>query len=418
MAGPGKHRTASAVVALTTLLAVACNERADREAAATRPTAGVAKAKEPPPASSARAALPSEPKPKSKPSNEPTVRVVDGDSDAGLVGIGVGRAEEVGPAGPVTATPDGVVFLTKDERLLLSPATNGGRLDPVTEPAEAFAALGRGPAVSSGKAYWVSRGRLVRAQVGGGPVETLAEGAREGSRVAALSRSGLTVAAYLTKPDAEGTAHAKLWLEGGRVLDLTPDGAGASSVALAETNDGVLAVSIDGRSGMTPLHARRLRGSAKDATLSADVVSWVAGPAQTFTEVFASFDEQGGFAFLPIERDATHFGLASVELGREPAMDARVVFLDYPNGLNLSPVAATKLCGHSYVAFVRPKQAEPGSAQELMLAEARSGARTAVADALGFASVSLSATPAGGIIAYVADRKTFAHPLTCRAGAP
>jgi hypothetical protein len=333
--------------------------------------------------------------------------------DAGLTLLSVGSATEIGPAGPATATPEGVVLLTKDERLLLARA-EGGKFSPIGEPAGNLSALGRGPAVAGGKAYWVSRGRLVRAVLSGGSVETLADGAREGSRVAAQSRRDATVVAYKTKPDAEGTARAKLWLEGGRSLELTPEGAGASSVALAETPDGALAVSIDGRSGMTPVHARRVRLSGRDATLAPDVVSWVAGPAQTFTEVFAGFDESGGWAFLPVERDATHFGLASIELGKEPVMDATVDFLDYPNGLNLAPVAAATLCERTFVAFVRPKQADPGSPQELVLAEAGSGARAIVGDALGFASASLSSAPGGGVIAYVADRKTFAHPLTCR----
>src|SRR5688500_5925737 len=106
MAGPGKHRTASAVVALTTFGALSCHERAEREPTAARPTASIAKANEIPVASSPRAARSSEPKPKPRPSSEPAVRVVDADSDAGLAQIGVGRAEEVGPAGPVTASPD------------------------------------------------------------------------------------------------------------------------------------------------------------------------------------------------------------------------------------------------------------------------------------------------------------------------
>jgi hypothetical protein len=412
MRGPGKHRTARAVAVVALLGSAACEPKAKRETPPLGPSASAMAAARA--GSAARPPLPpvsasAPPLPRA----EPPLRVIEELGDAGLALVSVGAAAEIGPAGPATATPDGVVLLTKDDRLLFARAT-AGKFSPVGEPAGALAALGRGPAVAGGRAYWVSRGRLVRAPLSGGAYEVLAEGARDGSRVAAQSHRNSTVAAYVTKPDAEGTARAKLWVEGGRSHDLTPDGAGASSVALAETHDGVLAVSIDGRSGMTPVHARRVRLSGRDATLAPDVVSWIAGPAQTFTEIFAGFDERGGWAFLPIERDATHFGLASIELGNDPAMDAPVEFLDYPNGLNLAPVAASTLCGRTFVALVRPKRADPGSPQELVLAEAGSGARTTVADALGFASVSLSSAPSGGTIAYVADRKTFAHPLSCR----
>lgn len=416
MRGPGKHRTARAAVVLAALGGAACEQRAKHEALAARPSASARAALAA--SSVARATVSAPAAASAAPRREPALRVVDGQGDAGLSQVLVGEAAEIGPAGPATAAPNGVVLVTKDDRVLLARAS-GRKFEPIGEPAEAFSALGRGPAVASEKAYWVSRGRLVRAPLAGGPLETLVEGAREGSRVAALGLKHTTLVAYLTKPDAEGTARAKLWIEGGGSLDLTPEGAGASSVALAETPDGVLAVSIDGRSGMTPVHARRVRVDGKAATLSADVVSWVAGPAHTFTEVFAGFDAAGGWAFLPIERDASHFGLASIELGKEPAMDAPVEFLDYPNGLNLAPVAAAKVCGQTVVAFVRPKQEEPGSPQELVLTEAASGARATVADALGFASVSLAATASGGTLAYVADRKTFAHSLSChRPGAP
>ena len=417
MRGPGKHRTARAVAVVAALGGAACEPKAKHDTPAARPSASALAL----PRASSVATPSAAPAPSSSAlarRTEPSLRVVDELADAGTAPISVGAASEIGPAGPVSAGPDGVVLLTKDDRLLLSRAT-AGKFKPVDEPASGLAALGRGPALSGSAAYWISRGRLVRSKFSGGPVETLAEGARDGSRVAAISLRSTELVAYLTKPDSEGTARAKLWLEGGRSLDLTPEGAGASSVALAETPDGALAVSIDGRSGMTPVHARRVRVNGKDVTLAPDVVSWVAGPAHTFTEVFAGFDDNGGWAFLPVERDATHFGLASIELGKEPAMDASVEFLDYPNGLNLAPVAATTLCGRTFVAFVRPKQPEPGSPQELVLSEAATGARAGVADALGFASVSLSPAAGGGTIAYVADRKTFAHPLTCRrAGAP
>jgi len=116
---------------------------------------------------------------------------------------------------------------------------------------------------------------------------------------------------------------------------------------------------------------------------------------------------------VPIERDMTHFGLASVDLGIEPHMDSDVRFFDYRNGLDLAPVATAELCGHATVAYVRPTTSTPHSPAELVLARLDTGAATVVTGARGFASVSLVAVPNGGAIAYVADGRTWAMGLGC-----
>ena len=311
-------------------------------------------------------------------------------------------------------------MLTKSGAIALARSAKGpvrkGKIDSVPEPAAAFAVLGRGPAVAGGYAHWVSGGRLHRRRAdGSGELESLADDARDGARVAAAVVKGGTAVAYVARADSDGTSRVKLWLGQGRTLDLTVEGAGASSVALASVDGRLIAVSIDGRSAMTPLHARSISiDGPGPPELGPDVVAWVAGPAHAFTEVSAGSDGTSAWALLPIERDATHFGLATVPLGSEPHMDAEVAFLEYPNGIDLAPVATARLCGKPYVALARPAAAAPRSPQELVLAPIAGGETAVLANAAGFAAVSLAAAPGGGLVVYVADGRTWARGLECR----
>jgi hypothetical protein len=340
-------------------------------------------------------------------------------SDAGLPGLRFGELADVGPAAPATAFEEGVAFVTKDDRLLVArlaanaPAASA-KLETIEEVQAAFAPLARGPSLTGGAAYWVSKGRVVRRSTApASTLEVLSDDARAATRTSAASMNGKPVVAYLGRSDAEGTSRARLWVDGGGAIDLTPEGAGASSVALARHGDGLLAVSIDGRSAMTPVHARKIEWKEGRPALAPDVVTWVAGPAQTWTEIVLGSSRGRAFAHLPIERDATHFGLATVDLGDDPRMDSSVSFFDYPNGIDLAPAAAVELCGRSYLSFARPVTKAPRSPQELVMAEAGGTRATVVANGRGFASVSLSPAPRGGLVVYVADGRTWARGLAC-----
>lgn len=340
-------------------------------------------------------------------------------ADAGLPGLRLGELYDIGPAGPATASSAGVVLLTRKDQLLTAALTGAdpsrAKLPAVAAEAAELAPLGRGPAVAGGMAYWVSRGRLVRrALTGGGEVEVLRDDARGTCRASAVELEGTTLVSYLGRPDDEGTSRALVWSSKGPVLDLTPDGAGASSVALARLGPGqVLAVAIDGRSAMTPLHARTIEVAGARTTLTEDVVAWVGGPANSYTEVIAGASGGIGWAAVPLERDATHFGLATLELGPKPRMDTEASFFDYPNGLDLAPAAAAEVCGRAVVAFVRPTLRAPRSPAELVLAEPSSGRTLRVAQARGFAGVSVAAATGGGLLAYVADGRTWALGVGC-----
>jgi hypothetical protein len=142
-------------------------------------------------------------------------------------------------------------------------------------------------------------------------------------------------------------------------------------------------------------------------------VVWVAGSAQPQTEVVAASDGALPWAFLAIEKDVSHFGLAELALPREADGDAQVSWRMYENGIDLSPVAAARVCGRLLVAFVRPLEAKPNAPQELVLSRAGEASGTVVARAGGFAGVSLAAAGKGGLLSYVADRRTWARSIGC-----
>lgn len=329
---------------------------------------------------------------------------------------------DVGPAAPVAAFAGGVVMITRSDELALSklrepPSKSkkpaAGSLDPVSRSAADFWPVARGPAVSPSHAYWISKGRLVRRAFAGGELEVLATGAREGTRVAVVGPPD--VVAFITEPAGKQDSLARLRLPDGKLLDLIPEGAAASSVALSRVGDDVMVGYIDGRSGMTPVHARRLQLSS--GTLGPDVVVWVSGATQGMTEIMSVGQRRGSWLLLPVERDASHFGLATLALEPEPKMDPPLRWRTYENGLDRAPLVGATLCGASVAIYVRPIDARPEAHQELMLSELtldETASSEQLATARGFADVSAYPLPEGLLLAYVADRRSWARLIRCK----
>jgi hypothetical protein len=329
---------------------------------------------------------------------------------------------DVGPAAPAAAFAQGVVMVTRTDELALAklrllPSKSKkaalSALEPTTRGPQDFWPVARGPAVSKTHAYWVSKGRVVRRTLEGGELEVIATDARDGTRVAVAGSPD--VIAYITQPVGKQDSLARLRLPNGAKLLLTPDGAAASSVSLTSMGEDVIASYIDGRSGMTPVHARRLH--TKTGTLDPDVVVWVSGATQGMTEIVSVGGDGGSWLMLPVERDSSHFGLATMALEADPKMDPPLRWRTYENGLDRSPAAATVLCGAPVVAYVRPADARPTANQELVLSELtldETASSEPLATARGFADVSLFPIPEGAVLAYVADRRTWARLIRCK----
>lgn len=350
------------------------------------------------------------------------------DQDPGGGPLIVDDLVDVGPAGPASAHAQGVVLIDKQESLHIArlgalaktEVPTRSPIGSLNHPRGAFAPYAKGPALTGRHAYWVYDGRLLRGRLDQtGKTEVLARDARNGTRVAAIALPGRpTLAAYVTVPGADKIPHAKLWVEGGAIQDLTVDGSAAISVALARQGSAVIALSLDGRSSMTPLHVRRIVPHGKEVRLGPDLVAWVGGSAQSTTEITAATRGNEVWGLLSIERDALRFGLAQIRIGTEPKMDVPALFVPFANGINTAPIAAAGLCGKSMVVFARPSTPTPDAPQELVLAELLDEGlelREVLARSRAFADVSLASLPGGGLLAYTADYRTWARTLRCRA---
>jgi len=411
---------------LVALAPCGCDERASHApppaaAAVTKARPSASPPSSPQPADTDDVAPPA-PKPSKQKSPKPLAANEKDDQPSADSRYLLDGLNDVGPAAPASAFARGVVMVTRSDELEISPLVQPpskskkpqpGTFRPTERGGHDFWPVARGPAVSATHAYWISKGRLVRRALMGGDLEVLATDARDGTRVAVVSSPD--VVAYITQPVGKQDSLARLRLPNGKLLELTPEGAAATSVSLSRVGEDVVVGYIDGRSGMTPVHARRLHVAT--GTLDPDVVVWVSGATQGMTEISSLGHEQGSWLMLPVERDASHFGLATLAVDKDPKMDPPLRWRTYENGLDRSPAAAATLCGAPAAIYVRPQNATPNANQELVISEltlAETASSEQLATARGFADVSLYPLPEGAVLAYVADRRTWARLIRCK----
>ncbi|MBM4362242.1 MAG: hypothetical protein FJ104_06140 [Deltaproteobacteria bacterium] len=344
---------------------------------------------------------------------------------------------EIGPSGPAAATPLGVLFHDAEGALFLSPlGPLPRRASPASAPVTGLPEdvgrlpLGRGPGFSGSHAYWISQGSLVRRAVsaGGriGPLEVLARDALDGTRVGVPLRApGVKrparpeVAAYIVRPEAEGgPLRARLWVEGAPAEPLTPEGNTAHSVSLVDARGGLLAISVQARMALTPIHARRIGFGAGSVTKGEDVVVWVGSGIHSLTELtLLPHGESDLFGFMPHERSTTEFGVARLDIGQAPDMETPTSWLLYPNGIDPAPVAAAHLCGAPVLFSAEPTSAVPGAAHSLRvrrIAPGAPGPAETLAEAPAIYFVSASTLPRGALVTWVTDQGlTMATTLRC-----
>jgi hypothetical protein len=349
----------------------------------------------------------------------------------------VDEAVEVGPAGRASATPLGALMVTRSNELHL---TRLGKLgstgNAVRSPLKPLAIaketveLARGPSVIGKRAYWIAARQLLTADLDEpgriSPPRVLANDARDRTRVAVpqgTPPAGLPEQlAYIGRsPDDPQVTVAKLWSAGSPPINLTPAGAAASSVALAFTDNGLMAWSMEGRTGMTPVHAREIHFESGRPQLLEDRVVWVGGASQPFSELVALPKPLGApapgvsRAVLATEQDVSHFGLLTLTLSTSG--DSAPRWSLYPNGIDPAPVASAELCGLTVLARVKPQSSQGATPQELELLDADPNSATPpliVAYAQRFFDISLASAVGGALLVTVADERTWATTLRCR----
>jgi hypothetical protein len=358
--------------------------------------------------------------------------------DAGRLGLKLEKTFDLGPAGAIVATPTGAILRTRGDEVLdfvLTGATAASKRIGGSEDADAVVegvgSRGPPPACTRGVyAYWVTRSKLVRRAVHpssavAAPLEVLAEGALDGSRVAAESAvvpgtgQRREIAIYIAQAEKNGDERgARIWVEGAGTAQLSSDGSGASSVALAAAASGLVGVMLDARSAMSPVHARTIGvGESGPARLGPDVVVFIGPSPEGHTEIAAAASQEGPLAFIPFAPDTSSFGLSSVAIGSDPHLDAHVQWRMYPSGLEPAPVAAAVLCGRTWVAYARPSAPTPASPHVLVLAPVEKGAfgpELSAAQGFDFMTVSLSPREDGGAwLSWVGNGRSFVRAIRC-----
>ncbi|HEX4476325.1 MAG TPA: hypothetical protein VH142_14665 [Polyangiaceae bacterium] len=343
---------------------------------------------------------------------------------------------DVAPAGPASASPLGVLLYTSAGELRIARLGRLSRsavavqtpLRPLSDGSGPFH-YGRGPALFQDRVYWIDHGELLRRRVTEdaiGPLEVLAKDAHDGTRpgvpLPLPDKKGMqlpAMVAYVVRPAKDDDPLiAKLWVEGAPSEVLTAEGNSTHSVSLVETDDGVVALSVQARMAMTPVHARRIRFPSGHTLLGDDVVVWVGGGIQPLTEMTV-LPSHGNdlWGFIPEERSITEFGIARLDITQTPTMDTKTNWVLYPNGIDPAPVAAGHVCGEPVIVYAEPQTPAPESEQELVIRAVEDAAgerRATLAQAKGFAEVSIAEVEGGALVTWASNDATAARTVRCK----
>lgn len=227
-------------------------------------------------------------------------------------------------------------------------------------------------------------GRFAYCQGPGGPIVRTVLGGDEprnkaaigSSKTIAKSRSGTRIAAASLGPDHSVVAfldvrrttegemlQAFVALDEREPVRLSDDGAGATTLRFLPRGETPVAVYLDTRTAMVPIHARPLSLRENDLVLGADAVVFVGGPPERGIDfAVASVGRTRGFAFVPMPRETTEFGMAALPIEEPPKDDVPAVWSDYPNGIDPAPIAATSAHDgkSAWIVRVRPRASAPG----------------------------------------------------------
>lgn len=274
--------------------------------------------------------------------------------------------------------------------------------------------------------YWIEGHEIIRHKVTAeGKLENqevVLHDAMPGTSPSALRAGGRDVVAYMANGNKRNAErHARLWVEGGGILDLSPEGSGASSVSLIPVGEGqVIAMWLDARTAMTPIHARRFEVREKTTAIAEDEVVFVGGPPEGYPELIGlrAGGSAAGLVPLPTEKG---FALHNILINWQGK--AQIGALEYPNGLDLAPVTGASACGESIVVYNRPESKEPGAAQVLELATLGKNGSVDVEEVAAYPGnvheLSAAATNENTVwVVYTANSKSFALRISCGGQTP
>ncbi|HEY8090399.1 MAG TPA: hypothetical protein VIF09_21205 [Polyangiaceae bacterium] len=330
----------------------------------------------------------------------------------------------------LAARGDGVEAVLNDDGRPRTVAFPLGPLPPASAPAATRESADGGTLAGYGVAcglagehvFCPDRTGAVHRTGRDGSGDRVVASSRSGSRIGAAALGSHAALAYLaSRQTSEGwVSEAWLAVDDEAPVRLSEDGSGATSIVLAPRGSAVVAASVDARTALTALHVRPVTFEAH-AKLGEDVVVFVGGPGdRRMTPSMVLPGSGPAWALLPIAKDAVTFGMAQVRVDEPAKVDEPVSWSMYPNGLDPAPVAASVHGATAWVARVRPKGAEVGSARLLELGtlspEGVFTAKDVLADAGGKTSdLTLLADAHGGVwVAWVDGAGSWLERVACK----
>jgi hypothetical protein len=268
-------------------------------------------------------------------------------------------------------------------------------------------------------------GSIRRVPLAGGGEKAIAFGRRGSSIGAAALPGDATVLAFLgDRKTSEGfITQAFAAMDDNPAVLLSEEGSGATFVALAPWKDGALAMYIDARTALTPVHARVLRrGGDGRLEIGPDAVVFVGGGAEArMSGAIATGPSGPAFVLVPTSHGVSGFGMAAVRIDDPPKDDAPVTWSLYPNGLSPAPIAATRGVAPIRVARARPVSSEPGARAVLEIGRLGDDGSyspiCAAAESGAFSHLALEADRDGSLwLAYTSPDGTWVAQLDVGSG--
>ncbi|MBK8258635.1 MAG: hypothetical protein IPK82_38990 [Polyangiaceae bacterium] len=296
---------------------------------------------------------------------------------------------------------------------------------PGAPPASASAALSASPdavertrlpacALAGGFAFCAdAEGQVHRKLLPDGEDKVVARG-RKGTPVVAASIAGHTVYAFLAnQKTTEGlVVRAFVGADDETPIPLSEEGSGATFLGLVARDNDVLAMYIDARTALTPVHARTLRYDGR-LVRGNDAVVFVGGGSDGIVRGSVGRAASGpAFLFVPGAKDEKDFGLATIVVDGEPKDDLPGKWSYYPAAMTSPSVAATVGATPIRVLRSRPESNENGAPHVLELGHVESDGtfreKCVVAKGASFSDLAAAVDEKGTLwIVYTTDKTTF-----------
>jgi hypothetical protein len=152
-------------------------------------------------------------------------------------------------------------------------------------------------------------------------------------------------------------------------IQLSEEGSGATFITLATRGDDAVAMYIDARRVLTPVHARVLSLGDKLA-LGPDAVVFVGSGTDGRTPAALARGATGHeLALLPLDKDERSFGMAAIRIEDKPRDDSDTVWSVYPAAMERAAIACTQGTHPIHVLRTRPADAQPKAKTVLELGE-------------------------------------------------